>query len=213
MDVASMSLKLHALHHTCIITIFSCILGVCYICWTVCVLLGLDWAEPMMHLYLHVTCLCIFMHTYLQFFIIWYIFLLVLFWLSLSLSLSLSLTLVASWHLNVNPLRLETIFILGHLLLLFLTPVHLTYGSVMRRPSRTSQRTFHDEAFIRNAKSFYQIFLTLTYPLLSTVRVGSDYVVSQSHALPWSYWSSTPICTDLIILYLSLLLVFEVRAW
>ena len=28
-----MSLKIHALHHTCIITIFSCILDVCYICW------------------------------------------------------------------------------------------------------------------------------------------------------------------------------------
>ena len=32
----------------------------------------------------------------------------------------------------------------------------------MKRPSRTSWRTFHDEAFIRNAKSFCQIFLTLT---------------------------------------------------
>ena len=29
-------------------------------------LVGLDWAESMMHLYLHVTCSCIFMHMYLQ---------------------------------------------------------------------------------------------------------------------------------------------------
>ena len=29
-----------------------------------CVLLGLDWAESMMFLYLHVICSCIFMHAY-----------------------------------------------------------------------------------------------------------------------------------------------------
>ena len=33
-----------------------------------CVLVGLFWAEPMMHLNLHVTCSCIFMHTYLSVF-------------------------------------------------------------------------------------------------------------------------------------------------
>ena len=31
-----------------------------------CVLVGLDWVEPMMHLILHATCSYIFMHTYLQ---------------------------------------------------------------------------------------------------------------------------------------------------
>ena len=39
-----------------------------------CVLVGLDWAEPIMNLYLHVTCSCILMHTYLQFYILWYIY-------------------------------------------------------------------------------------------------------------------------------------------
>ena len=103
----------------------------------------------------------------------------------LSLSLSLFLTLVASWHLNVNPFRPGTLFVLGHLLLLLLlTPLHLMYSSIMKRPSRTSQRTFHDEAFIRNAKSFCQTFLTLNYPLLSTVGVGSHYVAPRSRALP-----------------------------
>ena len=33
----------------------------------VCVLIGLDWAEPMMLFVLHVTCSCISMHTYLLF--------------------------------------------------------------------------------------------------------------------------------------------------
>ena len=62
------------------------------------------------------------------------------------------------------------------------TPSHVWF--VMRRPNQTSLRTFHDAAFIRNAKSFCQIFLTLTYPLSSTVGVGSHYVAPQSCALP-----------------------------
>ena len=99
--------------------------------------------------------------------------------------ISLFLTLVASWHLNVNPFCPKTLFVLRLLLLLLLlTPLHLTYYSMMRRPSQTSRRTFHDEVFIRNAKSFCQIFLTLTYPLSSTVGVGSYYVASRSCALP-----------------------------
>ena len=133
---------------------------------------------------------------------------------SLSFSLSLPITLVASWHLNVNLFRLETLFISGHLLrLLLLTPLPLTSGSVMRWPNRTSWRTFHDAAFIWNAKSFYQISLTLTYPLSSTVRFRSHFMVPQSRALLRSYGSSTPICTDLITLYLSFLLAFRVYVW
>ena len=143
-----------------------------------------------------------------------YCILLVLFWLSLSAPLSLFLTLVASWHLNVNPFCPETFFIPRHLLLLLhLTLLHLTYGSVMRRPNRISWRTFHDVMFIWNAKSFCQIFLILTYPLSSTVRVRSHYVASRSRAFSWSYRNSTPICTDLIILYPSLSLAFKVYTW
>ena len=104
---------------------------------------------------------------------------------SLSLSLSLFLMLVASWHLNISLLRPKTLFVPRHfLLLLLLTPLPLMSSSVMRRPNRTSWRTFHDAAFIRNSKSFYQIFVTLTYPLLFTVGVGSHFVASRSCALP-----------------------------
>ena len=131
-----------------------------------------------------------------------------------SLSLSLSLTLVASWHLNISLLRPETLFVLGLLLLLLhLTPIPLMFGSVMRWPNRTSWRTSHDTTFIWNTKSFYQTFLTLTYPLSSTVGVRIHFVASRSRALPWSYKSSTPICTDLITLYPSFLLAFGVYAW
>ena len=64
-----------------------------------CVLLGLDWAEPMMLLILHVTCLCI------RTFISLYSYIaLVLFCVSLSLSPSLFLVLVYS----VAPKRKST---------------------------------------------------------------------------------------------------------
>ena len=133
------------MHFRCVFTLLLC-----------CVLIGLDWAEPMMHLYLHVTCSCIFMHTYLQvsIFVILYLVGAFLF-VSLSLPFSLFLTLVTSWHLNVNLFYPGTLFVLGHLLLLLLlTSLPFAYDSMMRRPNRTSQRTFHDVAFIRNAKSF-----------------------------------------------------------
>ena len=187
------------MHFRCVFTLLLC-----------CMLIGLDWAEPMMHLYLHVIWSCIFMHMYLQVSIFVILNLVGAF---LNVSLSLFLTLVASWHLNVNPFRPETLFVSRHLLLLLLlTPLPLTYSSVMRRPNRTSRRTFHHMAFIRNAKSFCQISLTLTYPLSSTVGVGSHFVVSRSHALSWSYRNSTPICTDSITLYPSLSLAFKVYA-
>ena len=192
------------MHFRCVFALLLC-----------CVLIDLDWAEPIMHLYLHVTCSCIFMHTHLQvsIFVILYLvsaFLIV----SLSLPFSLFLMLVASWHLSVNFFCPGTFFVLGHLLLLLLLTLLLfAYSSVMRRPNRTSQRTFHNVEFIRNAKSFCQISLTLTYPLSSTIGVRSHCVASRSRALPWSYKSSTPICTYSIILYPSLLLAFEVYAW
>ena len=180
------------MHFRCVFTLLLC-----------CVLLGLDWAELIMHLYLHVTCSCIFIHMYLQFFIFWYIFLLVLFLLSLSLPLSLFLSLVTSWHPNANPLCPKILFVLGHLLPL--TPLHLTFGSMMRRLVRTSRRTFLDEAFIRSAKSSYRIFSILTYPLSSIVGVRSHCVAPRSLVILWSYRSFTPICTYLILQYLSFL--------
>ena len=73
---------------------------------------------------------------------------LVLFCVFLSLSLFL--------YLNENPLCPITLFILGHFLLL--TPLLLMYDFVMIKPVGTFQRTSHDEAFIRNAKSFYRTF-------------------------------------------------------
>ena len=177
-----------------------------------CVLVGLDWVEPMMFLLLHVTYSCIF-NAYVPFFSsYWYSLCLVLFCMFFFLSLSF-FRLVALWHLNVSPLRPGALFILGHLLLLPLLILHpLMFDSVMKRPVWTSRRTFHNAIFIRNAKSFYWTFLILTLPLSSTVGVGSHCVASWSLVPLWSYRSFTPICIDSTILYLILTLVFKVRA-
>ena len=175
-------LKRHALHHTCIITIFPCIIDVCY------VRFGLGWAHDNFF-GLHVTCSCV--RTFISLYS-YILMCLVLFCVSLFLPLSF-FRLVASWHQR-NPLRPRTLFILGNLLLLTL---HLLmYSSMMIKPERTFQRTFVDEAFIRNAKSSYQIFLILNYPLSFTVGVGSQYVTSRSLVPLWSYRSFTPICTE-----------------
>ena len=143
-----------------------------------CVLVGLDWAEPMMYLCLHVTCSCIFMHTYLQVSIFLYVLCYWCFFDSLFLPLFLFFALVASWHRNANLLRPRTLYLLGHLLPLTLH--HLLFGFMMRTLERTSLRIFVDEAFIRNAASFCQNFLTLTYSLSFTIGVGSHFVTSRS---------------------------------
>ena len=172
-----------------------------------CVLIVLDWAEPIMLYMLHITCSWIFMHTYFQLSLYWY-------WccwcFSVCFFLSFFLSLVALWHLNENPVRPRTHFILGHPLLL--TLLLLTFGSVMIKPVRTSRRTFLDATFIRNAKSFHQTFSILTFPLSSIVGVRSHCVASRSLVLPWSYRSSTPTYTDLTIQYLILSLAFKVCA-
>ena len=173
---------------------------------------GFGWAHDVFK-NLHVICSCIFMHTYLHFLIFLYTTMLVLFWLSLSLSLSFSLHSCVSlllWHLNANLLRPRTLYVLGHLLPLTLH--HLLFGSVMRTLERTSLRIFVDKAFIRNATSFCQNFLTLTYSLSFTIGVGSHFVTSRSLILLWSYKSFTPIYTKLILQYLISSLAFEVHA-
>ena len=176
-----------------------------------CVLVGLDWAKPMMFLLLHVTCSCIFscIRTIFSILLI-LIYVGTFLFVPLSLSFSFSFfRLVALWHLSVSLLHPGTLFVLGHLLLV-LPP--LMFGSMIRRPVWTSQRTFHDAAFIRNAKSFYRTFPILTFLLSSTVGVRSHCVASRSLVPPWLYRSFTSIYMDLIILYLILSLAFEVRA-
>ena len=60
----------------------------------------------------------------------------------------------------------------GHLFLLFL-PYPLIFGSMMRRPRRTSLRTSRPMAFNRNARSFCWISPTLHYPMSFELRDGN----------------------------------------
>ena len=87
------------------------------------------------------------------------------------------------------------------------------FGSVMMMLTRHSQRTFLDEVFIRNAKSFWQTSSTLTFPLSFTVRNGSHCVTSQSLVLSCLSSSFTPTCMGLIVQYLFSSLTFQVCAF
>ena len=167
------------MHFRCVITMLIC-----------CVVVGLDWAEPMRYLSLHVTCSCIF-HEYVPLILNILIYLMLFgAFLHLSLSLSLLLALVCSMAPKRKSTLPRTLFVLGHPLLL-LTLLFLTYGFMMIKLGRTFQRTFLDEAFIRNAKSFYRTFPILTFPLSSIVGVGSYCVASQSLVPPYLILSLT----------------------
>ena len=157
------------MHFRCVFTLLK---------WLCVGRIGLGWAHDVFTIAFR---MLMHFHAYVPY--ILYIFIywlwLVLFCVSFSLSLSLSLSffrLVALWHLNENLLCPGTLFVSGHPLLLILLP--LIFGSVMIKPDRAFQRTFLDEAFIWNAKSFCQTPLTLTYPLSFTVGVGSHCVMS-----------------------------------
>ena len=139
---------------------YNCIfmhLVVCYTCWTACVLLGLDWAEPMMFFFfftLHVTCLCIFMHTFFTFNIFLYIvelfgaFLIVSFFpLSLSFTLVVSVAPKRKSTPSQNPLRSEA------------SSSSDPTSSHIRFRDEDAQKDFSEnfsyEVFIRNAESFW----------------------------------------------------------
>ena len=180
-------------------------------CATDCVLVGLDWVEPMMLFILHVTCLsfpCI--HSFLSIYSL-------IFWTALGLFLLSSLSLPLSiyvnlllWHPNGNVLHPRTLFVPRHPLLL--TLLLSLFGFVIRRPNRTSLRSFLDEAFILKTKSSCRTSPTSTYPLSSIVGDRGHSVMPQSLVHPCWSRSFTPKCMDSTTQYLISLLVFEVRA-
>ena len=112
-----------------------------------CVLVGLHWVSTHDAIIFHMSHVhAYFMHTYLFFSFF------VLFCdcvLSLSLSLSLS-QIDCAWHPSANLIQLGTRFVLGLLCLLIFPFPLFKFGSVMRRPIRTSLRTFLNVAFIRS---------------------------------------------------------------
>ena len=149
---------------------------------------------------MHCSCIRTFLFPYLVLFVDG-----VFLFVSLSLSPS---RIIYTWHPSANPLHLKTHFVPGNLPLILLL---FTFGSMMRRPIRTSRRTSPNVAFIRNVAWFYQTFSILLYPLSFTVRDENLYVRYLWVIPPWSYRSSTPICTISIPLYLGFLRRFEVH--
>ena len=123
----------------------------------------------------------------------------------LSFSLSLS-NRTSLWHLNsANLLRLGTLLVVsGHPLLILL--FHLIFGSIMRRPRRTSLRTSRIMAFIRNAWSFCRISPTLRYPMSFELGDG-NLSVRNPCAVPSclfrsfipTYMASIPLCLSLFL--------------
>ena len=149
---------------------------------------GLGWVHYVFNVACHMSCI---FHAYVPLFSIFLILIVFGAFLLLSLSLSLSVSCpIAPKHKS--------------------TLSHNSLRSVMKRPVRTSRRTFHNATFIWNAKLSYRTFPILTFPQSSTVGVESHYVASQSLVSLWSYMSFTLTYMDLIILYLAFSLLFEV---
>ena len=181
------------------------------LCWNDCVLVGLDWVEPMMFLLLHITCSCIFMHTYLTFSIFLYI---DCDWcFSLSLSLSLSLYILLSISCSMAPKWKSTTsrdpFRFGASSPSNPTPLHVRFHD--DKAWQDFWKNFSRRGIHSKHQVIFQTSPTLTYPLSFTIVVGSHCVMSRSLVHPCLYRSSTPTCMDLIIQYLSLSLAFEVR--
>ena len=139
-----------------------------------CVMLGLDWVEPMMqlflarHMFMHISCIRTLSFLYFCYGLWWCV-------LSVYLSLSLSLPRIdCTWHPSANLLRLRTLFVPSHLLLLIF--LLFTFNSMMRSPIRTSLRIFLNMAFIWSTMWFCQIFLTLLFPMSVTLGDGNLFM-------------------------------------
>ena len=132
----------------------------------------------MMFLLLHVTCSCIF-HAYVPFFsslliliCAWYFYACP----SLPLSLSLSIWLVCSMAPKKSKPTPSQNLLHSGASTSDSTPSHVRFRD--EKASQDFSKNFFDEAFIRNVKLSYQIFLILTFPLSSTVGVRSPFVTS-----------------------------------
>ena len=196
----------HALHFISIFTMFHafrCVLE----CWKLCVgRFGLGWTHDaiifsMSHVHSY------FMHTY-PFFSFFVLCCDCVLFLSLIPSLS---QIDCAWCPSANLIWLRTLFVLGlPCLLIFPVPL-FTFNFTMRRPIRTSLRTFLNVVFIWSAMWFYRTLPTLLYPMSFTLGDENLFV-----RYPWgvpscSYRSFTPICTISITKYLSLLWYSEVH--
>ena len=141
-----------------------------------CVLVGLDWAKPMMQFLLHIICSCI-LHAYVLFFqytcYIWNV--LELFWLSLSLPLFLFMLVVSMAQKRKstparNPLHSRTSSSSDS------APLYLRFRD--DDAHKAFSENFSRRTFIRNAKSFWRTSPTPTFLMSFTVGDGRHCVTS-----------------------------------
>ena len=173
-----------------------------------CVLLGLDWVEPMMQFSLHVTCSCI-VHAYVPFHShFWYSLLTVLFCFSPSLSLSLSL----SDSLGMAPKCKTT---------LSWNPLHSGASSSDPTPLHVK---FHDEnAYQHFSENFSKRGIHSERHVI-LLDFSSTTLTIIIHSRGWESLCKIPVSCpsmiiqefyfnmhSLIVLCLSLLLMFEVH--
>ena len=131
---------------------------------------------------------------------------------SFSLSLFLSLSRIdCTWHPSANLIRFGTLFVPGlpHLLT-FLFPLFM-FDSMMKRPIKTSLRTFLNVTFIWSTMWFCRTLPTLLHPMSFTLSDGTLSMIYLWGVPSCSYRSYTPICMVSIPLYLSLLLYSKVH--
>ena len=149
LGVASLSLKFHALHHICIITIFSCIIDVCYICcnavcWWVWIRLSPWWIYICMSHVHAFSCIRTFNSIYFVIFFVWYFFDCLLLFLSFSLSyVSCIMAPKRKSTLSRNPFRSGTSS--------SFSPSDPTPSLIQFRDEKANQtyfRTYYDAAFI-----------------------------------------------------------------
>ena len=167
-----MILYVHALHHICILTMIHALYMCVYYVEIMCAgRIGLGWAHDVFtfasHMFMHFSC----MHTIYSL-SCWY-------WSVLGTFLLLSLSLLVSLLYVTQKEQVYSVLepsLLWGIYFWFYPP--LTFSSMMWRPVWTSWRTFLDATFIWNAKSSYWTSLILTFPLSSTVRVGSHFMAS-----------------------------------
>ena len=152
-----------------------------------------------MQFLLHVTCSCI-SHAFVLYFSIYLLYLNCFgaFMITSFFPLSILFTLVVSMTPKRKSTSARNPLHSGASSSSDSAPLSL-FSFVMMMPTRHSQRTFLDTAFILNTKSFWWTSPTPTFPLSFIVEDGSHCVTSQSHVLLCLSRNFTPTCMGLIV--------------
>ena len=149
---------------------------------SLCVLVGLNWAEPMMYLlcmsHVHAFSLHMYVFSHIPIIVNCFGTFLIVFFSLLLLLVTLVVSMAPKRKFTParNSLHSGAFSSSNH------APLSFSIF-VMMMPTRHLWKTFLNEAFIRNAESSWVILLTPTFPLSFTVGKGSLFVTSPSLVL------------------------------